>query len=396
MMLKLIAAGACVFGAGLCPPDPNYEPPQPFAPKVALEVEPSKTREQWEAAARTAASAPGADRASMTTALTGNRPWRYGKPLHAEDPAFIGLDARFTLEVQAPPIVGGMPNCSVLERGDLAKIVPADLWDSYKATLDASGVAENNDLFDPASVLAAVHALHAKGKTKAVETMEWHLSLSGDECAFGATPFNADATSVCVLAGLLFERPAGPERWWLFPFGGCGAEATPRSLAAHPLFPLIVQDGIPFWLGRGWMLGGVPGTPGQVLHQVGDNGVLTKQPLTPTCDPVTAAEHLFTSAAWKGMDTTARAFNMDGTPVPEYGHLELREAVIIQALRALPPDMRPAKIRSAKSGTNIDEEAWAAAKKAVIERHVRWDGPKKVFIADPVAAAVLPIQPLAR
>lgn len=396
MMQQLVATGVCLLGSITCPPDPNYEPPQPFVVQTARGTAPPKSREYWEARAQTAAAVAGADRDSMIAAMTGGAPWRYGTPPRAEEPAFVGLDRRFTLELQKAKFAGTAPTWRVIEQAELTKIVPKELWEAYKATLDASGISDNNDLFDPASVLTAVHALHVKGKAKAVEAMEWHVSLSGDECSFGPTLFGGDATSVCVLAGLLFEPRDKAGRGSLFPFGGCGVEATSEFQTAHPAFPLVVQDGIPFWLGRGWMLGGMPGTPSQVLAYVTEREVFASKPLTPTCDPVTAAERLLASATWKGVDTTARAFSADGKPLPEYGRIELREAVIIQALRALPPDMRPIRIRSAKSGTNIDEESWAAVKKAVVERRVRWDASKRTFIADPVVPPAPPSQPPTR
>jgi hypothetical protein len=135
------------------------------------------------------------------------------------------------------------------------------------------------------------------GKEKALEAMTVYTKMAQER---GDTPFrfDLDEQRVFLILRVLFQRVDGqPEMPWV----GIGA-TSPEVKDGNrdwPLFPLTMQNDIPFCLASGYSLAGQAESPMTHIEYCRRNCHLRWKPLQPTSSPVQAVETLFQSAQWK-------------------------------------------------------------------------------------------------
>jgi len=140
--------------------------------------------------------------------------------------------------------------------------------------------------YDPRTVIDAVNRLAAAGPERAVAELR-------DAVAVGVP---ADGPLLVARAAFVPVEPGAS-----LPRLELGRPDVDEETASRhfPLFPLALQDDIPFLLVTGYQLGGEP-DPGAYLDWCGREGRL-REPLQPGDDPPGAAEALIGSEAWAAL-----------------------------------------------------------------------------------------------
>ncbi len=143
-------------------------------------------------------------------------------------------------------------------------------------------------------LVRAVNHLHSLGKTKAIAELREFVNIAGQGWTKRdpADIETSDYQCVFLIVRLLFE-PQNPSesRPWM----AIGAMSpTPRGedQSLWPMFPLAVQDDLPFILINGVFLGGLPEHPYVHVDWAEKNGRLRAKPLRPADDPIAAVERL--------------------------------------------------------------------------------------------------------
>lgn len=156
--------------------------------------------------------------------------------------------------------------------------------DFYLAALAISRAPECSGKVDPVCWIRAVNTLHALGKDRALDALE--AFYQADDQPFpGAFP----ATQILWITQVLFEQePRGG-----MPRPLLGSEMlSDFARIDSPLFPVILQDDIPFLQVSNYLLQGVPEDPADRLAFCRNHCRLRDRPLRPTANPVQAAERI--------------------------------------------------------------------------------------------------------
>jgi hypothetical protein len=111
----------------------------------------------------------------------------------------------------------------------------------------------DGERFNPVMLVRAVNRLHALGKEKAIKEMREYLKIAGDWDRAERDPANIDTSDyqcLFLIIRLLF-RPADPTQkrpdMWIGNF----VPSPPIGDLAWPLFPLELQDDVPFLVTSG-------------------------------------------------------------------------------------------------------------------------------------------------
>jgi hypothetical protein len=148
--------------------------------------------------------------------------------------------------------------------------------------------------FRPLHTIAAVNALQPLGKQVGVAVLREYMAVS----------FNsrwAEDDGLFAVMRVLFEVPPADRRaetrraedWPRVVYPGYfrppalgGPSWSPNDLMKFPLFPLMVVDDVPLVLVGGYMLGGMPESPGEHLDELERNANWRQRPLRPTDNPL--------------------------------------------------------------------------------------------------------------
>jgi len=223
--------------------------------------------------------------------------------------------------------------------------------------------------FDPVTLVRAVNHLHSLGKAKAITELRDFLRIArysnGER-----DPANIDTSDgqcVFLIVRLLFEPEKRGDK---LPDVGIGAFIPFREendVALWPLFPLALQDDIPFVLNEGVILGGLAEHPGSHVNWAEKHGKLRARPLWPADDPLRAVDKL------AALPQTARL------GLPDRGVLRRQGWKTIAHLAQRPagsqdfwPDHR------GKYDANAD---WEAHKRIAAKLKIRWDEKLQRYVA---------------
>ena len=163
------------------------------------------------------------------------------------------------------------------------KAVAPELKDAVQAIHNSPALMGE---FNPVDLIRAVNKLQALGETKAIEALKAYDAL-WENVPAGDWIFWKPEREILVLRLLYVPNdPAKP-----IPSPGMGlpiVHVKERSdLAA--LFPLVLQNDVPFRLNAAYALDGVPTNPFGYLKKCQSVGTFRKAPLKPTSDPLVAA-----------------------------------------------------------------------------------------------------------
>jgi hypothetical protein len=149
--------------------------------------------------------------------------------------------------------------------------------------------------FNPTMLVRAVNHLHALGKERAIAELRNYLEIARQSSHVTRDPADIDTSNhqcVLLIVRLLFE-PADPadKLPGLF-IGAMSPSPPPEGKEQWPLFPLYVQEDIPFLLIRGTWGTGTPRHPSRTVDWAEKFGKLREKPLRPGDDPLSAADKL--------------------------------------------------------------------------------------------------------
>jgi hypothetical protein len=209
---------------------------------------------------------------------------------------------------------------------------PEDILLESRNTTDKSADVDNSDrvqqllrdahndsqTFKPTQIVLAVNALHAMGKKRAIEELEKHLGPPDNKIW--------DDDHVFIILRLLFE-PINPTQPFPVPMNAAPRVHSRRVASEWPLNPVELIGGIPFRYHIA--MGGYSGsfeTAESHLDFVKQACVLRDRPLTPSIDPITAANALCESQKIRRMDRSDKE--------------EVIASIQQQANSMLPPKLR--------------------------------------------------------
>ena len=152
----------------------------------------------------------------------------------------------------------------------------------------------DGEKFNPVMLVRAVNRLHALGKEKAIKEMREYLKIAGDWYSAERNPADIDTSDhqcLFLIIRLLF-RPADPTEKRPHMWIGQLVPSPPIGDLAWPLFPLEVQDDVPFLVTSGADLIGRPEHPKSHVDWAEKYGQLRTRPLHPGDNPLLSVDEL--------------------------------------------------------------------------------------------------------
>ncbi len=230
---------------------------------------------------------------------------------------------------------------------DLREAIPADLF-PFVELVHRSPSLHGRD-FNPVNLIRAVNGLHDAGQERASRSLQKYLELSASTAVNQDRNFahDLDEERVLLIARLLFTRRgngrAVPDMTYMM----VGTAQMPRETAASklwPLWPLIVENDIPFMPSPGYV-GSGPAVE-EDLNDYMREGDFRASALAPTALPLSAVDKITESARWLAVFELQPARDQDIT----------RGLLRAQALRGM-GGLLDARVLAAalKDGSN---EAW--------------------------------------
>jgi len=249
----------------------------------------------------------------------------------------------------------GIRSVEVVGFPDLKDHLPPDYREALQA-LHRSPSAFNPASVDPVLLLRAVNAVQALG-VRARPALQAYADLARSLPFDEIRKHSIDAYRLLPVVQLLAADPS--------PFVlGDGGVANP----GWRLFPLVVEEGVPFLVVTGYRLAGKAEAPDSRLKA---GFAVSAGPWIPAVDPVEAVERLTASADWAALTRLQSA--------PQA--LELRRGIRRQALEALATVYRPPDDFSPRNCCeDPSEAAWRQVVQEVRALGIRWDPERQDFI----------------
>jgi hypothetical protein len=149
----------------------------------------------------------------------------------------------------------------IIHFDDLKDQVPAGLFPYVRLIHQSPSV--NGEYFDPVPLIRAVNALQPLGQEKALRALREYVKLVATMDA--ADPerewrYDLDEQRVFLIARTLFVRKDGDRQMPWMAIGATNPDVDPGD-KNWPLFPLVMQDDIPFDLSCGYGLAGTAQSP---------------------------------------------------------------------------------------------------------------------------------------
>jgi hypothetical protein len=272
----------------------------------------------------------------------------------------IQVDADWWIvrEAAVPTNIGPTPpgvpiKTSVVGLPDLRSKVDPEQYEAIQVIHRSPMIRAVN--IDPVNLIRAVNFLQALGEDKACSALSAYERLCDANPALVWHELNPER--IILIARLLYERaPNGP--LLREPLLGAPGISITKGTTADALFPLALQDDVPFIVNDGYDIAGHAEDPITYMNYLRANGRFRTKPLVPITDPVTAATKL--------LNTTV-VVSSPGIPADQRV-LEL--LVSRQALEALGMTL---------SVYAWDQE-WEAAKADSQVSTLRWSAEKQDFV----------------
>jgi hypothetical protein len=217
-------------------------------------------------------------------------------PLDAESNLLIEYDTKDKKDFNVKPD-DTIVSVRIVHFDDLRPQLPAGLFSYVKLINRSPSVGDTG--FDPVALIRAVNGLRQLEKAQALRALREYVRLVNDD-GHRSFSYDLDEQRVFLIARLLFVRRDGDARMpWMY-IGGTSPQVQPDD-PAWPLFPLVVQDDIPFHMASGYDLAGHAQSPLEHLEYCEKNCVIRPEPLRPSQSPLVAAEHVFASDRWHNL-----------------------------------------------------------------------------------------------
>ena len=213
--------------------------------------------------------------------------------------------------------------------------------------------------FDPARLIRAVNGLHPLGKDGALEAMSAYLRLSRDPTV--SYKYDLGGQRIFPVLRLLFVRKDGdPMAPVTDTQTGKLRPGKPRG-GDWPLYPFALVDDIPFRVAVLSFRSGPSRNPAAYVEYARKRCVLRDRPLVPRGSPMSAADHLVSSARWRRMCP----------------HAEQAEPILQQACTAIRHLFEP------RGSSRIFMLDWKESARAARALSARWDAKAQAFVSAP-------------
>ena len=158
----------------------------------------------------------------------------------------------------------------------------------------------NGQEFNPVSLIKAVNGLRVLGKERALEVLRCYYKLAGysgmaDTDFEKRQTYDLDERRLFLILRILFVRKDGNPK---MPELGLGMPSFwPKEDDTNwPLFPLTLENDIPFMLINGYTLAGVPESPLSHIEYCEKYCTIREKPLQPADNPLVVVESLINSS----------------------------------------------------------------------------------------------------
>jgi hypothetical protein len=259
----------------------------------------------------------------------------------------------------------GIRSVEVVSFQDLKPRLPPEFYEAVLA-VHRSPTANNPWSIDPVLLVRAVNTLQSLG-ARATGALKAYVELAKGLSFEEQRKHAIDVSRILPVVQLLGTKPVA--------FGlGSGGGADPGP-ALWPLFPLTVEEGLPFLVET---QDHPAARPAEVLNRLGPDFTVRAGPLVPAGNPVDAADALFHSPRW----TALLQASDPGQPRQSVrGAKELRMLVRNQALEALAPVYQPPEEFVPKNCCEDPSEgAWREVVEQVRALGIRWDPGRQDFV----------------
>ena len=248
---------------------------------------------------------------------------------------------------------------------DLKPKIKPEYFDVLQA-VHRSPTAGNSWSFDPVLLIRAVNAVRSLG-AEASPALKAYADLARQLPFEESRKYSVDEYRLFPIVQLHSRAPV--------PFKlGSSLVANP-GVETWPLFPLVLEQDIPFSVVPGYDLAG---KPEDVVGRLGSAFSLRSAPLVPAVNPVDAVEALTASPRWAALATAAEPWT------PEQmlrGMKELKMLVRRQAIEALAPVYRPSEDEGPRNCCGDPSEAdWRRVVEEVRALALRWDPARQDFV----------------
>jgi hypothetical protein len=173
--------------------------------------------------------------------------------------------------------------------------IEADLYEAVRAIERSPTLFWE---FDPVNLIRAVNTLQAMSETRAVDALKAYNTL----CESDPRPLWPvfEAERIFWITRLLYV-PKDPASSLRPPILGMPAVRVAAGSDLNAVFPLVLQDDVPFRLNSGYTLFGVAELPLAYLEYCRSAGKFRDAPLRPSSDPIAAATKFLESGRLAGL-----------------------------------------------------------------------------------------------
>jgi hypothetical protein len=222
---------------------------------------------------------------------------------------------------------------------------------------------------NPIGLVRAVNHLQSLGKSKAVSEMREFLRIARDSNGTERDPANIDTSDyqcIFLIVRLLFEPEDASEHLPPMHIGGMSPSPAKADEPLWPLFPLAIQDDIPFVLIDGAALLGLPESPSVHVDWAEKHGRLREKLLRPADDPILAVDKLI------ALPQTQRLLDWHS---PLVLRRQAWRTIASLARRSPPQD-------NLVSRTKEENDAeWEECKRIASKLRLRWDTKQQNYVA---------------
>jgi hypothetical protein len=231
--------------------------------------------------------------------------------------------------------------------------------------------------FNPVPLIRAVNHLHGLGKEKAIAALRDFLTIAGDHPFAQRDPENIDTSDrqcVFLIVRLLFQPATQGEVLPQIKIGAMSPRPDPMEEEQWPLYPLVLQDDIPFLIMSGVLLRGSAQRPEEHVDWAEKHGKLRNKPLCPADNPFQAVATL-----WSQPKAVKLFGGSDSKRPSEYCRTYLRMQGW-RMVRELVGHKQP--LFQEENGVRYDVDAdWEELRRAASEIKIYWDEKKQGYFA---------------
>jgi hypothetical protein len=290
---------------------------------------------------------------------------------------FVELDEHWTLVREAKSTTAGVPTIVTLPAPESPSAVRLVGISDLRASIDPPVYETLLDIhrspvvfgeFDPVNLIRAVNRLQSMGEAKAVEALKAYDKLCMDNpCKVW---HHLDSERIVWITRLLWVPKTATSPQMRPPRLGAPLECIDEDSNFQAVYPLVLQDDIPFCAISGYILGGLPEDPMCYLESCRAEGQFRAKPLSPTSDPIRAAEDLITS----GITAHMHSWGNPPSRLAEFERANVAGRIRAEALSAAGNVLgSPRQWTDLQKGDDLTEDDWTEITAKAKKLKTLWD-----------------------